>query len=72
MMNIKLKEIIAASVTILILVSFIITNIGTLLSPIGGIWNSSTQANYPKYMEIKDSSLGSQVTVYRDLMGIPH
>ncbi|MHA1279130.1 MAG: penicillin acylase family protein [Candidatus Helarchaeota archaeon] len=72
MMNIKLKEIIAASVTILILVSFIITNIGTLLSPIGGIWNSSTQANYPKYMEIKDSSLESQVTVYRDLMGIPH
>ncbi len=71
-MNTKLKEGIAAGLTITILVLLVATNIGGLLSRVGGIWNSSTQANYPEYMEITDSSLGSQVTVYRDLMGIPH
>lgn len=71
-MNIKIKEAIAAALAALVLISLLITGLGGLLSPIGGIWNSSNQAYYPKYMEIKDSSLQSQVVVYRDHMGIPH
>ena len=70
-MNVKTKEGIVASLSILLLVTLIITGLGSLLSPIGGIWNSSNQAYYPEYMEVKDSSLGSTVTVYRDHMGIP-
>ncbi len=71
-MNIKIKEAIAAGLSIFILVTLLTTQLGGLLSPIGGIWNSSNQANYPEYMEVRDSSLESQVTVYRDNMGIPH
>ncbi|MHA1266270.1 MAG: penicillin acylase family protein [Candidatus Helarchaeota archaeon] len=71
-MNIKLKELFAAGIATFVLVSLIITGVGNLLSPIGGIWNSSNQAYYPKYMEIYDSSLSNEVFVYRDHMGIPH
>ncbi|NVM55103.1 MAG: penicillin acylase family protein, partial [Candidatus Helarchaeota archaeon] len=71
-MNIKIKEGISAGLMIFVLVGLLITGLGHLLSPVGGIWNSSNQAYYPEYMEIHDSSLTAQVTVYRDLMGIPH
>ncbi len=71
-MNVKIKEGIVASLTIFLLLTLLITQLGYLISPIGGIWNSSNQAYYPEYMEVKDPSLNSQVMVYRDNMGIPH
>jgi len=67
-----IKAGISAGLTVVILLSLLLTNLGNLLSPIGGIWNSSNQAYYPKYMEVKDPSLTGPVTVYRDKMGIPH
>lgn len=71
-MNVKIKEGLVAGLSILFIVTLMITGLGRLLSPVGGIWNTSNQAYYPEYMEIKEPSLGSQVTVYRDHMGIPH
>ena len=71
-MDVKIKEGIVAALSILFLTTLIITNLGHLLSPIGGIWNSSNQAYYPEYMEVRDPSLEGTVTVYRDNMGIPH
>ncbi|HUY00768.1 MAG TPA: penicillin acylase family protein [Candidatus Deferrimicrobium sp.] len=71
-MNTKLKEVIAASLSIVFILLLFIPGLGNLLSPIGGIWNSSNQANYPKYMEIQDSSLDGEVLAYRDHLGIPH
>jgi len=71
-LNTKIKAGISAGLTVLFLLSLLITNFGNLLSPVGGIWNSSNQAYYPKYMEIQDSSLDGSILAYRDNMGIPH
>ncbi len=71
-MDVRIKEAIAAGITITLLVTLVMTGLGALLSPVGGIWNSSNQAYYPEYMEIHDSSLESTVVSYRDHMGIPH
>ncbi len=71
-MNVKVKEGIAAGLMLVLLMALLFTNLGRLISPVGGIWNSSNQAYYPKYMEIKDPTLSSQVIAYRDHLGIPH
>ena len=44
--------------------------LGGLLSPVGGIWNGSNNAEYPKMETISGS--GHSGTVYRDELGIPH
>ncbi|MHA1271650.1 MAG: penicillin acylase family protein [Candidatus Helarchaeota archaeon] len=44
--------------------------LGNLLSPIGGIWNGSNNAEYPTLKVISGS--GYSGTVYRDELGIPH
>ena len=51
-MNVKVKAGLVAGLSTLLLVTMIITGLGRLISPVGGIWNSSNQANYPEYMEL--------------------
>jgi len=66
----------ASVVGMLLLSAFLITPIGilpglgSLLSPIGGIWNGPNYAEYPSMKEVRGT--GYSGTVYRDELGIPH
>ncbi|MBN2149993.1 MAG: penicillin acylase family protein [Candidatus Lokiarchaeota archaeon] len=48
----------------------VISGLGDMLNPIGGIWNGSLNAEYPALQVIEGS--GHRGTVYRDELGIPH
>ncbi len=60
----------SAGGTAALIIVLVISGLGDMLNPIGGIWNGSLNAEYPAMLTIEGS--GHHGTVYRDDLGIPH
>jgi penicillin amidase len=60
----------SAGGTVALVMVLVISGLGDMLNPIGGIWNGSLNAEYPTMQSIEGS--GHHGTVYRDELGIPH